>query len=626
MPKNVSIFTKISIVILCFVFYGSTLTNEYSMDDHYVIVDNPKIAQGISGIPTIFTSHYIESDRQSFAYRPVTLTVFAIEYQFFGVNPFVSHLINVILYCLTCLLLFGILSRLFREYHWLLPVLAVGLFLIHPIHTEVVNNVKSRDELLSFLFALLALRVAITYMVKQNLLYLLLSLILLGISLLAKLSSMTFLAIIPLTLYFFENLKGKKLLLIIASFVVVFVAIKLVGQGLVDADTKTRELLFMENPLFTAEGNIFTRIPAAFYTVLYYCKLLVWPYPLLFYYGYDYVPIVGWSSLWTWISIGVLSPIIIYTILKLKTKHVLVFGLAYFFISISMFSNLVKPAVGIIAERFAYLPSLGFCIVLAYFLLKICKVPITEKEKPWKGSPVLVGFFALITVVAGAQVLNRNGDWKNEITLAKNDSKHLEKSAKANALLGDYLIIDMRNAQSAVAKKNFAENALFYYKRSLAVYDNNGAVYNNLGVINHELGNYKKSISYIKKAHALGTITANSYFNLGASYYKNEDYENAAESFENSIATDPNYVNSYNQLMQLYFKLKRFDDALNVNLKSLKQFPEQREKIIKAGQQIAEIQYGRGTDYYINLLLQQGFIDQNLYNTFKLKLTSSSIE
>jgi len=620
MSKKVSIIAKISIVLLCFIFYGSTLTNDYSLDDHYVIDNNLKVANGIKGIPDLYTSHYIETNQQSYAYRPVTLTTFAIEYEFFGANPFISHLVNVALYSLTCLLLFIILTRILKDYHWLFPLLITGLFLIHPIHAEVVNNIKCRDELLSFLFALLALQTAITYMRKHNIWYLIAALVLLIISLMSKLSSMTFVAIVPLTLYFFENLKGRKLIMIIVSCLMVFVVFKFGARALVDSETKVRELLFIENPFYILEGNMFTRIPMAFYTVGYYIKLLVWPYPLLFYYGYDHVPIVGWNSLWGWISIIAILPLGVYTIIKLKTKHVLIFGLAYFFISISMFSNLVVPAVGIIAERFAYIPSLGFCIVLAYIVLKISKVPVSEKEGEWKKKTVLIGIFSLFTLSAGAYILNRNTDWENKLTLAQNDSKHLKNSAKANALVGDYLLKDMRVAKSNEIRERLANNAIFYYKRSLKVYKDNGSVNNNLGVIYHTLGNYETAIEFFQKAHKQGVSTSNSYFNLGAAYKMQGDPKNAATNFETSIRIDPAYVNSYNQLTRLYFETQQYTKALEVNLRALKQFPNQQEVLVKSGQKIAEAQYGAGTDNYINLLRERGIIDQNLYNQIKQRL------
>ena len=83
MSKKQTYFAYILIVIACFLLYGNTLQNDYSLDDHYVIENNSKTAKGVKGIPEIFASHYIENKNQSYGYRPVTLATFAIEHEFF---------------------------------------------------------------------------------------------------------------------------------------------------------------------------------------------------------------------------------------------------------------------------------------------------------------------------------------------------------------------------------------------------------------------------------------------------------------------------------------------------------------------------------------------------------------
>ncbi|MCK5169715.1 MAG: hypothetical protein KAQ75_07545, partial [Bacteroidales bacterium] len=93
---------------------------------------------------------------------------------------FVSHFLNVLLYALTALILFILLERLFSNYKpdkWYLsiPFVASLLFLAHPIHTEVVANIKGRDEILSLLGALLAMLFAIKYIDKQKVYFILLS-------------------------------------------------------------------------------------------------------------------------------------------------------------------------------------------------------------------------------------------------------------------------------------------------------------------------------------------------------------------------------------------------------------------------------------------------------------------
>ena len=623
MSKKHTYFAYILIVIACFLLYGNTLQNDYSLDDHYVIENNSKTAKGVKGIPEIFASHYIENKNQSYGYRPVTLATFAIEHEFFGANPFISHLINLLLYVATCLILFLILKRIFREYHWLLPLLTIGLFLIHPIHTEVINNIKSRDELLSFLFALLALRMAIKYTSSKKIRFVAFSLILMLLALMSKLSSLTFLVIIPVTLYFFENLKVRNLIILCLLFLSVFILFRLSSNFLIDSNNKLREFLFYENPLFLSNGNIITRIPMALYTVAYYLKLLIWPFPLLFYYGYNHVPIVSWSHLSTWMSFIIVIPLIIYTFSKIKTKRVMIFGFVYFFISVSMFSNLVKPVVGIIGERFSYIPSLGICIVFACLILNFFNKNNTIRDISLKKKPILIVFLSLLFISSTFYIIDRNKDWKNRLTLAQNDIKYLNKSVKAHSLLGDYNFKEFKKSKNQSYKTHFSNNAIFHYSESLNIYDKNPEINNNIGVLKYQSGVFNASIFYFneaidlaKKSGQSNIAISNYYYNLASAYDKLEDFNNSILNFENCLQLDEKNIGAYDKLMKTYFDLKRYEDALKVNIRVLTLYPE-NDKIILAGQQIAEVLYGKETDYYLNLILEKGLINKNNFGKLK---------
>ena len=92
------------IFILTILIYSNSIKNDFSLDDNYVTVtnhnlpNNPRIEKGIHGISEIFTTHYIHTKQQSFEYRPITLSTFAIEYELFGCNPHINHLINILLF------------------------------------------------------------------------------------------------------------------------------------------------------------------------------------------------------------------------------------------------------------------------------------------------------------------------------------------------------------------------------------------------------------------------------------------------------------------------------------------------------------------------------------------------
>jgi len=96
------------------------------------------VNKGIKAIPLILSSRYInlnaeEGGNMNFGYRPLTKAMFAVEHQFFGENPGMSHFINIILYALTLLLLFSILRKLMANYSTWFPFLVVMLWAAHPV-------------------------------------------------------------------------------------------------------------------------------------------------------------------------------------------------------------------------------------------------------------------------------------------------------------------------------------------------------------------------------------------------------------------------------------------------------------------------------------------------------------
>lgn len=625
MSKKHSKITLYLIVGLCFLIYGNTLTNDYGFDDEYVIVNNKKVSEGFSGISTLFKSRYLESSDQSYGYRPITLTSFAIEHEIFGAKPFVSHLINLLLYILTCLLLFKILSSLFKNNHWLLPLVITVLFIVHPIHTEVVGNVKSRDELLCFLFALLALGSAIKYARKQHWTWLVGIFVFMVLSFLSKLSSLTFLAVIPLTIYFFENVNWKVHLKIIGVLLLPLVIFRFINTQLIET-AGNRSLLFIENPLFVNGASFMDKIPMAFYSVFYYMKLLFVPHPLVSYYGYDHVSIVSWENLYVWLGVLILIPLAIFTVWKLKTKSVLVYGLAFFFITISMYANLVKPAVGIIAERFAYIPSLGFCIVVGWLLLKLSRIDITSKEEGVfpKLNYVFWGICGLIVLASSAKTFSRNLDWHDLVTLVEHDLEIAPKSVKLNMLLANDLFKKVTVTELKQDEKDtLIAKSIFYYKQALETYPIHTPAHNNLGVLYSLEGNLKESHEHLIKASTGDNPDAKTFYNLGLSYRANGDRKMAIETLKRSIALNPKSLEAYQNLMYIQFEDENYEDAMDTNLTMFRLFPQNRKGIFGIGQKMVAKTHGAESTYYIDLLLSKKLISPKMYENFKKQLNPS---
>ena len=207
--RKATAWTIIIIVVTCFLLYGQSLSNGYNIDDDYVCENHQLVQQGIKGIPEIFASRYNNSNGVMFGYRPVTIAVYAIEYQIFGESPAVGHFFNIIYYIIVCIILFFFLRNLlktkFASTIPVLPIIATVIFMTHAIHTEVVLSLKNREEILCLIFCLSSAMLALRYYDKRRIIDIVFAIILLGIGFLTKESAIVFLAITPLSIIFFRT-------------------------------------------------------------------------------------------------------------------------------------------------------------------------------------------------------------------------------------------------------------------------------------------------------------------------------------------------------------------------------------------------------------------------------------
>ncbi|MBK7147454.1 MAG: tetratricopeptide repeat protein [Bacteroidetes bacterium] len=205
---------EIVVVVFSVLLYLNAIPNGYNMDDELVTKNHKFTSRGLAAIPEILKSPYYSDDMgYAYDYRPITHISFALEHEFLGEHPEVSHSINVFLYAVLCLLLYATLTKLQPMSNALAWVITL-LFAAHPLHTEIVSSIKNRDEILSLLFALAALYSAILYAKDNSWRWLVLLPVLFGFSLASKFSSIVFVLITPITLFIFYNISWKRMLVI----------------------------------------------------------------------------------------------------------------------------------------------------------------------------------------------------------------------------------------------------------------------------------------------------------------------------------------------------------------------------------------------------------------------------
>jgi tetratricopeptide (TPR) repeat protein len=271
--------TWLSLFVLTFLVYGNSIFNEYNLDDELVTRNNKLTSSGISSIPEIFNSPYYSDDMgYSYEYRPITLTSFAIEHSIFGESAMTSHIVNVLLFFFTVVILFFLIKKLIGTSNLLAPILITTLFIVHPVHTEVVSSIKNRDEILSLLGGLLSFWFAVIYVNKGNVAFVLLSILFLILGLLSKVSVLSFVFLIPFWFIISKTFNLRVFILLLYYLSLVFIGLflfsktdfsfQVVYQKLVSLFTSPRNVIdnkFHNSDIFIIVFSCFSFI-ISFYT------------------------------------------------------------------------------------------------------------------------------------------------------------------------------------------------------------------------------------------------------------------------------------------------------------------------------------------------------------------------
>jgi len=585
-PKTTHYIFVGILIILTFLLYGNTVRNHYSLDDYHIAKNNPDFEQGIKAIPKIFTTMYASENGLNFGYRPLVRTSFAIEHQFFGKNPYISHFINIIFYLIAVLLLYKILRRLLRDYHHFLPFIISLLFLAHPIHTEVVASLKNRDELFVLIFSLLALDQAIKYADTLNKKHIYWAMAMIGLSFLSKPTTAAFFFIIPLSLYFFTHLELRKIVRL--TFVVGTIAVIAAFVPFLYLPQFDRPMSLMENPL-AIEGGLMNHIAYAGFTLMYYLKLLFFPHPLRYYYGYNMFPDINFSNIWVILGIIIHVGLLVYAIMLLKKKHILSYAILVYLISIAMFSNLVRPAPGIIAERFLFIPSIGFSIVIAYFLYWLFWQNPAAKRAGFYKLTGIVFVTIIILIPYSVKTIIRNAHWRTEMTLYKADMPYLHNSVKGNELYANE-IMKMVNRELAkpVNVLKFIEprvkEAIKHWERAAEIQPDFYFAYRNLGIVyNRIYKDHDTAIYYFNKALEHKPDDPMTLFNLGIAYEGKKELALAIDYLEQSLALDPSAINTRSRLANILYNIGEFERAVALNQEIMEIAPHESLPYVNLG-------------------------------------------
>jgi tetratricopeptide (TPR) repeat protein len=472
--QSIDFVSQLSLIILVLVAYANTLGHGYVFDDFPTIVQNKFVKQGLGGIPEIFSTRLwdgYDASENIQSYRPVTLLSFALEHQVAGLSPMLSHLVNVLIYLASVLLIYRLFRLLISQEKSLTPLLVAFFFALHPIHTEPVNNLKSRDELLALAFGLAALWYYLRYCLDGKLLaagwagmcYLL--------ALLSKETPITFLALAP-TLGLFFKLKPWATLLKRMWPLALAAAIFLLLRHLVISahSTGSQAFTYFDQPMLLANTWSLS-LGTKLWVFGKNLSLLVFPHPLTSSYFYNDIPIVPIYNFFALFSLFTILGLLWFTYHGWRRGQLYGLGLATFFVTFSLFSHFIIPMGNAMGERLLLTPSLGACIVFADLANRLLapfpsRLGINDYFRQKETGLIL---FTCIAFVCLAKINGRNLVWQNNFTLASND---VVTSPNSYILTRQAALEYEKAAQQSIgvfARRSMNSHASRYFKKALEI-------------------------------------------------------------------------------------------------------------------------------------------------------------
>ncbi|XP_064795888.1 LOW QUALITY PROTEIN: protein O-mannosyl-transferase TMTC1-like [Oncorhynchus masou masou] len=573
------------LLALCALCYSNSLHGEFVHDDVWAISNNPDVRPG-SSLQSIFSNDFwgkrMADNTSHKSYRPLCILTFKLNILLGGKTPLYFHVVNVCLHCaVTCLLMHTCDRCVFDDPR--LAFLTALLFAVHPIHTEAVSGIVGRADVLAcmlFLLAFLSYIRSVGVCDSADCLPSTVSVWVLGASLLlgtcAMLVKETGITVFGVCVFYdalvlcrkplllhLSGSKIKDLLRISVPFLKRACAVSLYVAVIMSFRLW---LMGGSMPLFSEQDNPASFSPHLLTRFLTYCYLLAFnawlllsPAVLCYDWQVGSIPLV--ESLWDMRNVAALLLGVVMVALclhcvmslqRLENREVLL-GVLFLVFPFIPASNLFFRVGFVVAERVLYMPSMGYCILVAHGLGRLCSVV----------GPTIYHFLSphyLLLLLFSWKTVQQNDIWLSREALFRSGIQTLPHNAKVHYNYANFLKDRGRH-----------QEAIHHYKTALRLCPRHASAMNNLGTLTRHP---EDAEHYYRTALDTNPQHNRALFNLGNLLKSQGKKEEAEALLRDSIRFGPHFADAYSSLASLYAEQKRFAEANDVYLQGIESCPD----------------------------------------------------
>jgi protein O-mannosyl-transferase len=531
MSKNLFWIAIVVLVISVLIAFSGGFDNKFlNWDDQTYVTTNPIVKKPNGNWGEAWNSHI------ALNYAPLTITSLMINSDIFGADSATPFIVtNVIIHLLNVLLVFWFVLLLLKSKNEeALPTTGKPLFVafftalffaIHPMRVESVVWVSERKDVLYSFFFLAGCIHYLKYLdSEKNRKYLIYSFLLFLASCLSKGQAVVFPIILLLLDYWRERKITQAVLLEKTPFLIISLIFGLIAVNIQDGGNFYGFLHGIGQTGFATvdseKVSIAKNFTFAGYGFMMYCFHLFFPFNLSPFYKYDpFENIHIEYFLGLLFMIGVVS-LGVYNIRKNKT---IAFGIGFFLITVILVLQIMQVGLAIMADRYTYLPYIGFFFMLSMSLYNLSENQGFKKYIAWG----FIGVFSMMCVVLTRKQVDI---WQDTISLFKHRLQYNNDDYRGHFNLAEAYVV-----------KEDVDGAIEEF--SLAIqqgWKENIAPWANLAVAYEKKGDFNQAIKLYDQIVEKDSATAQIYMNRGNAYLNLQQPAKALPDLEKALTMPKN--------------------------------------------------------------------------------------
>ena len=518
-PSPLARLAPLLVLAVTFLAYAGVSSFEFVYDDEAQIVHDSFVQQW-HFVPAYFTSHvwqWIYPHVAGNYYRPVFLIWLLLNFKLFGLHAAGWHLAVVALHLVVTWQVYRLALRLLGNQP--AALVAALLFGLHPAHIEAVAWVSGVTEPLGAVFILASLLSWIRFRDTARSGDFVLSLMWFCLALLTKEPAI----LVPVLLFSYDMLltrdsqDGSRLRAMDALRPLL--AFFLVIAGYIAARVNALHAFSSRVTDVSLAQNLLT-IPSL---LLFYARLLFWPVGLSAFYDTHYVLTIG-DAIAPLIVCVIVADGLFYALSRARSRGAW-FAAILLLLPLAPLMKLDVFFRGEIAhDRYLYLPSVGFALLLALVFDRFYAVESRRKIVIYGAVAVAIFFFSA--------TMWQSLYWANDLVLY----------ARGVAIAPDNLIV-RNDLANELMKRGHRDTALQQYRDVLRRDPSFWLARYNLGYAEYTAGDCAAASRDLDIAARQNALDAETFFYLGDCRFRLGDRQQGAELMRRGIELDPRLPN-----------------------------------------------------------------------------------